>query len=142
MKVVNILLVSLFLLSITGCSTSEQAVDEGGLDVENVTPDDESTVQNRPDQYRNLVDFLHRLPGVYVTGPSSNPTVTVRGISSFSANIEPLYVIDGQAVGTSYIQVNNMINIRDIDHVRVLRGSEASIYGLRGGNGVILIVTK
>lgn len=140
MKAVLTILISLSILAFVGCSTSESTVDNEGLDTENITPD--NAVVNQPDYYRNLVDFLHRLPGVQVTGPSNNPTVTIRGISSFTSNIQPLYVIDGQSVGTEYVSVNRMLNVRDIDYVRVLKGSEASIYGVRGGNGVIEVITK
>lgn len=140
MKKAILLLISLFLTSIIGCSTSQSAVENKGLDVTNVMPD--NAVPNQPDYYSNLADFLYRVPGVQVSGPTSNPTVTVRGISSFNSVIEPLYVIDGQAVGTNYVTVNGMLNVRDIDYIQVLKGSEASLYGVRGGNGVIVITTR
>lgn len=141
MKTTITILFSLFLIATIGCTTSENAADHSsGVDIVNVTPD--KSVVNQPDHYRNLVDFLHRLPGVNVTGPATNPTVTIRGISSFTSNIEPLYVIDGQSAGTDYSTVNRMLNVRDIAHVRVVTGSDASIYGVRGANGVIEITTK
>lgn len=110
------------------------------MDVVNEVPD--NAVPNQLDYYRNLADFLHRVPGVQVAGPSSNPTITIRGISSINSGIEPLYVIDGQAVGTNYLTVNGMLNVRDIAHVQVLKGSDATLYGVRGGNGVIVITTR
>ncbi len=45
-------------------------------------------------------------------------------------------------MGTSYTHVNNMLNVNDINYVKVLKGSDAAIYGVRGGNGVILIVMR
>lgn len=140
MKKAILVLIPLILVTIIGCSTTQPAIDEGGLDIVNVTP--HNAVVNQPDYFRNLADFLHRVPGVQVTGPTTNPTVTVRGISSVNSGIEPLYVIDGQPVGTNYQNVNGMLNVRDIDHVQVLKGSEATLYGLRGANGVILITTR
>lgn len=140
MKVIKIILISLFTLTFAGCTASERTVEHAGPEISNNIPAD--AIVNQPDHFRNLVDFLHRLPGVVVAGPSNNPTVTVRGISSFTANIEPLYVIDGQSVGTNYSDVNRMINVRDIAYVRVLKGSDASIYGVRGSNGIIEIVTR
>lgn len=127
------------LLSIAGCATLNQE-RPAGMESGNGVPD--GAVTDEMEYFRSLADFLYRIPGVTVSGPSSNPTVTIRGISSFNAGIEPLYVVDGQPVGSSYTQVNNMLNVRDIAHVRVLKGSEASYYGVRGGNGVILITTK
>ncbi len=102
----------------------------------------EGSVYDDSDYYRSLADFLHRVPGVNVRGSGNNVSVTVRGINSFNAGITPLYVIDGNAIGHSYSQANNMLNPRDINYVKVLKDSEASLYGVRGGNGVILITTR
>lgn len=140
MKKAILILTPLFLVSFSGCFTSQSTVENEGIDIVNVVPDD--AVSNQLDYFRNLADFLYRVPGVNVTGPSSNPTVTVRGISSINSGIEPLYVIDGMAVGTNYLNVNGMLNVRDIAHVQVLKGSEASLYGVRGANGVIVITTR
>lgn len=140
MKKAILLLIPLFLASIIGCSTSESTVESIGLDVTNVMPD--KAVPNQVDYYQNLADFLYRVPGVQITGPSSNPTVTIRGISSFMSGITPLYVIDGQPVGTNYSSVNEMLNVRDIAHVQVLKDGDAAIYGVRGANGVIIITTR
>ncbi|MDX1587029.1 MAG: hypothetical protein R3222_09800, partial [Balneolaceae bacterium] len=39
--------------------------------------------------------------------------------------------------------VNAIVDVNDIEHIEVLKGSEAgSQYGLRGSNGVIIIKTK
>lgn len=140
MKKAILLLLPLFIASIIGCSTSQSTVENKGLDVTNVMPD--KAVPNKVDYYSNLADFLYQVPGVQVTGPSSNPSITIRGISSFMSGIAPLYVIDGQPVGTNYSNVNGMLNVRDIDHVQVLKGSDASLYGVRGANGVIIIKTR
>lgn len=40
------------------------------------------------------------------------------------------------------MEVNNMLSPTNIDYVRVLKRGDATIYGLRGGNGVIEIFTK
>tara|TARA_R100001143_G_C3361193_1_gene136094 strand:- start:7737 stop:8165 length:429 start_codon:yes stop_codon:yes gene_type:complete len=140
MKKAILLLITLFIVSIIGCSTSESTVDNNGSVIATETVD--NAVVNQPDNFRNLVDFLYRISGVNITGPSSNPTITVRGVSSINSGIEPLYVIDGQAVGTNYLTVNGMLNVRDIAQVHVLKGSDASLYGVRGANGVIVITTR
>jgi len=126
----------LFLFGLaTACSTTEMTGSE------NSSPRTDK-ISDSNDYYRSLADFLRRTPGINISGGENNTVVTIRGISSFYSEVQPLYVIDGQTVGTDYNQVNRMINPRDIDYVRVLKGSDASIYGVRGGNGVILIVTK
>ena len=69
--------------------------------------------------------------------PGAPSTVFVRGVTNFG-NTTPLYVIDG-------VQTNNMsqINPSDIESISVLKDAgSAAIYGVSGGNGVIVITTK
>ncbi|MCW3079722.1 SusC/RagA family TonB-linked outer membrane protein [Segetibacter sp.] len=70
--------------------------------------------------------------------PNSSPSLQLRGVSSRSAGLGPLYVINGIPGGN----VDNL-NPNDIESIDVLKGGAASaIYGTRGSNGVILITTK
>lgn len=82
--------------------------------------------------------------------PGANQQVRIRGISSYSASAQPLYVIDGVQINsgdlsrlstTSNVLAN--INPDDIESISVLKDAAATaIYGSRGSNGVILINTK
>lgn len=90
----------------------------------------------------SLADMLRKLPGVNVRGNGNFASVTIRGAESFTSGTEPLYVLNGVAVGTEYSQVASVINPNAITSLSVLKGSEAAIYGTRGSNGVILIRTK
>ncbi|MEX0660318.1 MAG: TonB-dependent receptor plug domain-containing protein [Balneolaceae bacterium] len=130
----------LLLFVVMSCSSTETTTNQSssGTQLEQVEMPPKGSVSDDKDFYRDLSDYLRRIPGVNVT----QNTVTIRGISSFTSGIEPLFVIDGQVVGTSYAQVKNMISVRQIDYVQALKGSDAATYGVRGGNGVILIVTK
>ncbi len=101
-----------------------------------------------------------RVAGVSVAGvangPSGQSRVTIRGNSSISGNNQPLYVIDGipldvsnqggsagQWGGADFGDPLSTINPDDIETIQVLKGVAASaLYGYRGGNGAILIVTK
>lgn len=67
----------------------------------------------------------------------SSPTVRIRGVNSTN-NADPLYVVDG------ILQTNiDYLNSADIESIEVLKDpSSISIYGLQGGNGVIIITTK
>lgn len=123
-----------------GCSTFQTQTNEIQVRSENERP--EGVVSDSKNYYRNLADYLRQVPGVNISGSGNDQKVTIRGVSSFYLGIEPLFVIDGTVIGTNYFQANNLINVWDIDYVRVLKGAEASIYGVRGGNGVILITTK
>lgn len=92
--------------------------------------------------------------GVTVQSVSGQPgaasTVRIRGIGSFTASSNPLYVIDGVAVttgdftqGSTTANILSTIDPRDIESISVLKdASAASLYGSRAGNGVILINTK
>lgn len=85
-----------------------------------------------------------RAPGVVVKQKSGTPggvfEVRVRGIGSLGAGSNPLYVIDGFAVGTS---VGQNLNPNDIESVTVLKdAASTAIYGARGSNGVVLITTR
>jgi TonB-linked SusC/RagA family outer membrane protein len=85
-----------------------------------------------------------RVAGVLVNSgsgqPGSNATVRIRGVSSISgANAQPLYVVDGVPVAGAL----SGLNPNDIESQTVLKDAAAgALYGARGANGVIVIVTK
>ena len=137
MRIQNALLLVIALVLALGCSSTDSTRRENVADQPN-----KDTITNKNNVGRDLAYYLQQVPGVIVSGTGNNVDVNIRGSASFIASTNPLYVIDGQPIGDNYSEVNNMINVNDIDYVRVLKGSEASVYGVRGGNGVIEIVTK
>ncbi len=71
--------------------------------------------------------------------PGSKPTVLIRGIPSFSGT-DPVVIIDG--VPQSLTDLNS-INAADIESINVLKdAATTAIYGVKGGNGVIVVTTK
>lgn len=90
--------------------------------------------------YSNIWDYMRsRVPGVEI-GESiagSTPDIVIRGKNSINSPTQPLIMLDG--VETSDI---SGLNPNDVASVSVLKDASASIYGSRGGNGVILITTK
>jgi TonB-dependent starch-binding outer membrane protein SusC len=84
-----------------------------------------------------------KVPGLTITtssDPSSSPSVSLRGASTFRTGeaAEPYYVIDG-IPGASQA----LISPDDIESVDVLRDASATaIYGSKAANGVIIITTK
>lgn len=82
----------------------------------------------------------------------ANVDIKIRGLSSISANTNPLWVIDGVPIVTSTGTSNNgsaeqspmnLINPSDIQSIDILKDAAAtSIYGSRGSNGVIIVTTK
>jgi TonB-linked SusC/RagA family outer membrane protein len=83
-----------------------------------------------------------RASGVTVVTPGSpgaKPTVLIRGIPSYTGT-DPVVIVDG-AIQT--LDDLNSINSNDIESMNILKDASAtSIYGVKGGNGVILITTK
>ncbi|WP_138479673.1 SusC/RagA family TonB-linked outer membrane protein [Dyadobacter bucti] len=68
--------------------------------------------------------------------PGGRTDIFVRGVSSFG-NTQPLIIIDG--VQSSL----DDINMNDIESMQVLKDAgAASIYGVRGSNGVVVVTTK
>jgi len=82
-----------------------------------------------------------QIPGLTVEQSSGQPgrdngTIRIRGIGTLGNN-DPLVIVDG--VESSYTNIDP----NDIESVSVLKdASSASIYGVRGANGVLLITTK
>ncbi len=71
--------------------------------------------------------------------PGSKPTVLIRGIPSFSGT-DPVVIIDG--VPQTLTDLNS-INANDIESINVLKdAATTAIYGVKGGNGVIVVTTK
>jgi TonB-linked SusC/RagA family outer membrane protein len=95
-----------------------------------------------------------RAAGVFINSGSGKLgqglNIRVRGISSVSASIQPLFVIDGipvisEAVGSATEPDNPLSTIapEDIASIEILKdASAAAIYGARASNGVVLITTK
>ncbi len=85
--------------------------------------------------------LVGRLPGLIATQRSGQPgdngsNLLIRGIST-TGNSAPLVIVDGVQRGFSQLDPNT------IESVTILKdASAAAVYGVRGGNGVILVTTK
>ena len=91
----------------------------------------------------SLTDMMRSLPGVRVqSGSGSNAKIVVGGSASYMANTDPLYVVNGTAIGTDFSLIYTMVNPNDIVSLSVLQGADATLYGTRGANGVIVIRTR
>jgi TonB-linked SusC/RagA family outer membrane protein len=83
-----------------------------------------------------------KVAGVQVSQTSGAPyastKIRVRGVGSFSASSDPLYVIDGYPASNDIF-----INPEDVESIDVLKdAASAAIYGSRASGGVVLITTK
>ncbi|MCC3157544.1 SusC/RagA family TonB-linked outer membrane protein [Hymenobacter sp. 15J16-1T3B] len=119
----------------------------------------------------NVVNALQgKVAGVQITSaggaPGEGASIVIRGGSSLDGNNQPLFVIDGiimdnssfvestapgggsgfnGVLGRSTASQNRAgdLNPEDIASITVLKGpAAAALYGLRAGNGAIIITTK
>lgn len=102
-----------------------------------------------------LEQVLAGIPGLQVIGKSGMPGegsfFGLRGTNTLSANASPLIVINGipympdmnesGVIGGFSKSILNSLNPRDIQNITVLKGSDATLYGSLGSNGVIMIET-
>ena len=85
--------------------------------------------------YTNIAEYLRgRVAGLEV---NPNGTIQIRGKNSLNSPTEALVLVDN--IPCTDI---NTINPMDIQSVEVLKDGSASIYGVQGANGVVLITTK
>lgn len=100
-------------------------------------------------QMQNGTNILQRLNGVTNglsfnvgknnTNPQNKTNIMVRGHSTINGPLDPLIVLD------NFVYEGDIDNINpdDIESVTILKDASAtSIYGARGGNGVIVITSK
>ncbi len=86
--------------------------------------------------------LVGKVAGVVVSqtdgSPYASPKIRVRGVGSFNASSDPLYVIDGYPAGNDLY-----INPEDVESIDILKdAASAAIYGSRASGGVVLITTK
>jgi TonB-dependent SusC/RagA subfamily outer membrane receptor len=148
------LLSTLALLFVTGCATGPSPaggpsdnvdIGYGAVDKDQVTGS-VSTVQGEDDEMdrpRTLVEMLSRVPGVRVIERAYGETsVRIRGGSSFLADEDPLFVVDGVMMPSGASVFRN-INANQIESISVLKDAgQTAVYGSRGANGVVLITMK
>lgn len=89
--------------------------------------------------------MIGRLAGVQVQAlPNGDYSVRIRGNSSAVDDGEPLYVVDGMPfpAGVSPRTLLRGMSPNDVARIDVIKDGGAAAYGIRGGNGVILITTR
>ena len=102
-----------------------------------------------------------QVPGMTIMStsgaPGAVPQIRIRGTSTISGNVQPLWVVDGviledpvDANVDDLLNNRNLIasgiggvNVDDIESINVLKDAAATaIYGTRAANGVIVITSK
>lgn len=121
--------------------SSKEDVDQGYGKVEKENTTQAVTHMNvkKTDSqtYSDIYDMISgRVAGVQVINARYGKQVQIRGIGTIN-NSYAIYDVDGRIVeDISYL------NPSDVKSIDVLKGADASIYGTRGSNGVIIIRTS
>lgn len=99
-------------------------------------------VENRGEPIEKVLQ--EKVPGLLVTrSPDGGIAVQIRGPSSFYSSNEPLYVIDDVPFRPGPGGALTGVNPHDIESIKVLKDpADTGVYGSRGANGVIVVVTK
>ena len=127
-------------------------------------------VENTSEKYTNITSIqknginlnktdidqsLVNIPGLQLIGKSGmsgeGNYINIRNSNSFIAKSSPLIVVNGMpympdmnesaTIGGWSRNVLLSLNAKDIENITVLKGSETSVYGSLGSNGVIMIET-
>lgn len=100
-------------------------------------------IEKRPNEPIERV-IQDKVPGLVVTrAPDGGIALRIRGASSFDgSDAAPLYVVDDMPIEPGPGGALTGIDPYSIESIKVLKGAEAGIYGIRGFNGVIVITTK
>jgi TonB-dependent SusC/RagA subfamily outer membrane receptor len=92
--------------------------------------------KNNFSKYSNMYDLIRgRFPGVQVQGTD----IIIRGQGSINSSNTALIIIDDVTANSSALSYLVPSNVKSIN---VIKDSGASIYGVRGANGVVIIKTK
>lgn len=80
-----------------------------------------------------------RLPNVLIRRSGNRTWIEIRGPGTISSSSEALIIIDGiQNTSRGLLAMNPA----DVQRIQVLKDGSAAIYGMRAGNGVLLVTTR
>ena len=97
--------------------------------------------------YKDIVDVVKDIPGVYVTGGAGTQDISIRGMDKKYT----MYLVDGRPVSAGRsVNTNGQDSGKQIglpplsmiDRVEVIRGPMSSLYGSEAMGGVVNIITR
>ena len=72
--------------------------------------------------------------------PSAAANIRLRGVNSIQSSSQPLFILDGAPISSSFYAT---LNPADIESITVLKdAASTAIYGARAANGVIVLTSK
>lgn len=128
---------AIIVIASMACSPAK-TVPEPGAAKPTVTSAD---LQNSSEPIEQVLQ--RKAPGLVVTRVGNEIALQIRGSSSYNGKTTPpLYVVNGVRFTPGPDGALSGINPADIETIRILRGSDAALYGIDGANGVIAVTTK
>ncbi|TVZ16392.1 TonB-dependent receptor [Maribacter sp. MAR_2009_72] len=120
------------MMTLNSCGSSQNTITKKG----NVA--EELDEKNRTNF--TLLERISKMPGIV---SRNGVPVLSKTSNSFSnqGRQEPLYILDGYEIGTSFASVNEAVDSFNVKKIRILTSAEAGMYGSRASNGVIIITT-
>ena len=87
-------------------------------------------------RYNDMYELIRgQFPGVEVRGGE----IVIRNTVTMTSNIGALIVLDGRAVDLSTFE---SLVPSDVKSINIVKDASAAMYGVKGGNGVVVIETK
>ena len=127
----------------TTSSIADDKDDKITIKMEDDGQKDANSVETGQNNNLQLVDYLRRVPGLQIDQRGSDVSVMIRGANSMTGSNSPLYVVNNSPIGNNYSEAVSAVDVNDIKTVNVIKGAEGQqMYGMRGANGVIQILTK
>ncbi len=122
----------------TGCASSGSRAEE--LDKEVLTAEEIEAQADLPIE----VMLQRKFPGVRAVQRSDGGIVLqIRGAATIRGEPKPpLIIVNGIERDPGTAGINSIVSPHDIESIRVLRGADAAIYGIRGADGVVVITIK
>ncbi|MCX8481422.1 MAG: SusC/RagA family TonB-linked outer membrane protein, partial [Sediminibacterium sp.] len=104
----------------------------------------QSPVADAAQAIQGKVSGVTIVQGSGAPGGTGGNRIFIRGASSITGTNNPLIVVDGFPLSDQVSDnILNSFSVNDIENIDVLKdAAAASIYGVRGSNGVIIITTK
>lgn len=120
-----------------GCAPAQ--TQRPTADRSTVTSDD---LQNTSEPIELVIQ--RKVPGLQVTRTSDGGiALRVRSNANFGGvDRPPLFILNGMPYQPGPDGALTGIDPHDIESIKVLKGSDAALYGMNGANGVIEITTK
>jgi iron complex outermembrane receptor protein len=124
---------------VTGARISEK-VNETPATVNVISKKDVEAVK-----YRNPIEILNRVPGIYTRSFSGENALSSIRVPTFFTEPYTLILMDGLPVATygrGSASIWRELNSADIERIEVVKGPSSALYGSNAIGGVVNIITK